>query len=565
MSTVWKCDFQRIYTAGTNDTVKSKNGKKYCAHFIVFQIHVKGAKKASFTVNNWNLETQTSEQLSTKYDGEIDYQYSDGGLIFLRANSSTGSNRLKYYDDKGTLLFQTDEMNSTIKFRSVLTARNNYFYVECEHYSTEPPDTYYYRIKLVLKNPEEEDEEIKVLVNGLTLAPKITYSKNTRTYNYFYEYGFENNLDVIYENNKNVKGSIGLKVDKNILLADTSSVSNTSEQYSVMKKQMSTDKLNGKTVLCRYVHDNNNIVLVSLLFQNGLFGNSGARILGLPEKNIQYEYTKSSRNYSMTYSYTLNEIVNLSCISNWSIATIEKIVWRDINNNTTMIPNESYGTVVASLSFKLTAEYNNTYIRCEVRNHHSIVTNIVDVFLQLKPINEVLSLITDESQPLIIVGGSIAAMFAIVIAIIALYWWARSRKISNEDNYENFSNDSISPAYGSQWENHYEDPSKVNQTIRHSEVPTETHYTEIDYFFINREGTTLRDHYDHLDRNSSNPSNSTSEVIFRNNCREERNYSISNCNIGFKNNSIYTTDQQTDNNVHCLNVNNHGYSNTKSC
>lgn len=96
-------------------------------------------------------------------------------------------------------------------------------------------------------------------------------------------------------------------------------------------------------------------------------------------------------------------------------------------------------------------------------------------------------------------------------------------------------------------------------------MPTETHYTEIDYFFINREGTTLRDHYDHLDRNSSNPSNSTNEVVFRHNCRQESNYSISNCNIGFKNNSIYTTDKQTDNNADCIYVNNHGYSNTKSC
>ncbi|CAH0602023.1 unnamed protein product [Chrysodeixis includens] len=545
MSTKWRCTVYRLYTGGPKTWI---NNEECSAFDLFFNLHVKGAEKVSFTVNNQDLELS---DLSTKLDGETNYEYLDGAPLFVTCNMLMGRKRLAYYDDKGKLLFQTKWMDTTIKFRSVLTARNNYFYVECECHSETSIERYYHRITFVLKKPDSIlDDVIKLSVNSLTLAPEITYSDDKRIYNYFYEYGFESSLNVSHVSSESV-----MKCSEPEL-GGPSILTETSKQLKMENDQIPTERLNNKTLNYECVDANNSVVSVKLNFQDGMLAFPGARILGLPEKNIQYEYIKDSRNYSISYTYTLNETVNLTCVTNRRISSIEKFVWRHNGNSSSVAANfRTNNTVSGSLSLRLTAKYNATFIYCDVVNKHGTIPNIVEVFLNLNPFSEEsTSLVTDENEALMILGGSIAAMFAVVLAVFALCWYTRSKRIVNEDNYENFSNASTVPTHHchatGQWENNYEDPSKYYATIRTSEVPSETHYTEIDYYFINRLPNTRQGlasnetGYDHLHRNSNTPS-TTNTVVFRNNCQVNKgNNSSVNCNL--KNNSLYQTKEAED-------------------
>ncbi|KAJ8706349.1 hypothetical protein PYW08_010975 [Mythimna loreyi] len=484
MNTMWKCTVLKGLELGDNKPYRYKN-RKYTAKDLYFKVEITGPRLVILQVNDQILNYDV---ITRSVDGNASYIYEHGEEVELFCVKSDIHSQytlhLEYFNAEGNLLFKSGK-NEMHKFRSVMNSTNNNYYIDCiVSISNQTYGEYRYRTTFYMKKELAVEQRAIILsVNGQNMT---TYRNNNKLYdNYVFRYINGEKLNVTCQINMDLypKGTLSYYVDDRLQ-------NNVASGF--VSVQVCPSLLENNDVTCLINNSDEQTPNAALRFWSDV-PNTEVRVRGLPRYNILYQYTNGPKQWIIEYQYSVNDTINLTCVSNYRDTTSNPdFEWKHKNK---IVPSE-VKHITAYITFskktftkKLNASDNGTIIKCTYFPNGKItfywdLTPIVEVVLRLKP-----ELVSEEKtteaafeekttegafdpkpleeDPLVAIIVPLSVTVGVALAIITMVglvcWRKRMKRINLiHNNYDNFSNEnnydnnSQIPTSPSQWDANYD-------------------------------------------------------------------------------------------------------------
>uniref|UniRef100_A0A2A4JVQ7 Citrate transporter-like domain-containing protein n=1 Tax=Heliothis virescens TaxID=7102 RepID=A0A2A4JVQ7_HELVI len=478
----------------------------------VSESHIEGdtKKKLELRINNDPILTV---KLTTTADHETEahYTFDKGEDIDYKCTIMNGGYehkmRLEYYNDRGQLIFKTmDSKLKTQQFRSILKTENDKYYVDCICKTSPTFQEYRYRVyfNLRIQDSSPNDHALTLYVNGERQL--IRQEELEESYDDYKPYKFieGEQLNIICKKNKTLKGDLRFYFydKKKSGIPNATFLSPSEIMLSFMTVQYN---VHNTSLACAISNSDVRKPFARIQFTSDL-PESGIRIVGLPRKNVMYQYTNAST-WTIAYQYTVNEILNITCVVKSGISiSNSQFQWKfegetlasdvEFTSSAVLISKPRFVTI-------LDETHDQTNIQC-IYQHTSRRTKImVEIVLHLKPEFDSELLIkntNDEESHMDIIGLTVAAVVSIAVAIICFIFRLKKSKHSRliQNAYKDLQNQNESPipVFPSQWESDYSSDTKIDEGVtqnysyagfndfknRQSNT-SENYYTEIDDYF----------------------------------------------------------------------------------
>ncbi|XP_075979274.1 uncharacterized protein LOC142978631 [Anticarsia gemmatalis] len=518
---------------------KSSNGRWNC-HTIsssrglsfLFDIRVKDARMPKITIDEFALNFKMSNSSVTEYDRFHEFKSEVNQSIELACNHvyDVGSLRLRYYDSQGAMLMNFVRplwSKEQLIFRQLMTAEYNESYIDCTYITPkeENEQEFTYRTIFIVQDEGVMYNDFIMQVNGVKLAPH--HVNGVETYQFRSIYNLQQLTITCEYKNKSMLGQLVYATDN--IDSSTSVIKDSSKQLQPWRRSILINTTTTGVLVYRFTNSEKREKFCVIKLTKSL--KREPIISRLLVRNILYQYGVSDEEWVNVYRYRAGDNISLVC----STQEGERVRW---------LFGKYYDEYSRSLEhvFTLSDEHNMSNITCEsIQLNGKKKRNIIALQQYLPPLKFFDP--EDKNTMIVIVGGAMGALVAIIVGICCFYRCRRNKhRHPRNGPYQTFNdNDNPIPPFPNQWEIYdyaypeniytpttndnyimtnnslylrtpvYATPHKKRLTITSN---TENHYTEIDENFINKiknTGPTYQIPFEHCDKNK--PSSSENDKL----------------------------------------------------
>ncbi|CAB3259214.1 unnamed protein product [Arctia plantaginis] len=417
MSTQWKC---------TN--VNKEN--------FVFNIRVKCAYAVEVNLVGSIISFEMTNESVKEYDGIYNYECEVGDTIDITCRNlyNNGHIILQYHDAQGAIITSSqsyEKEKSDLTFRMLVRGKNvSRSYVDCTYVT--PIETivqeFTYRtiFQITNRNPRRSDGFI-ITINRMKLT-RLPPGLSTID-RYVYKFLSMEHLKITCSKSREQPGAIYGKIkesnNKTVLSTDVK----TEQTFTTLIEPVNLDNV---TFQCDSKEGPDNLVSEIKFIKEP---NRDTYIHGLSASNVLYEYN-TRRSWITHYEYTVNQILNLTCITTRDRSP------RWVNRKeiiSTIHENVEYGTKYINYMFPMNIE-TIKIITCESKKNGTItqiVTIILHQVLEIPAEEQDLNSNYENNIPenftsftvFEIIGTIAGILFATIGAVCALYLWKKKRNI----------------------------------------------------------------------------------------------------------------------------------------
>ncbi|CAB3221667.1 unnamed protein product [Arctia plantaginis] len=437
-------------------------------YFITVYLYVNINTKefVDVTIGGETIIFNTKEHSVDSYNLINYYVCEEGDTIDLhcKKNYDEGHIRLRFYDRFGTEVIDIatqDRRHKDINLNVRMVMNDKQFnqsYADCTFFSPINRGQQDFTYRTVFKMFPRGNNGFIVTVNDKKLTTKIHSMDGADIYTYKYT-SYEHLLNVTCAKKTqlfpgNIYGSIINRKNEDIVIEDVIQTSGYTSTALI-----ETRNLDGKIFQC-YSEFETYKLLANIKFL--LETNRDPIVLGLTDENILYEYNTGNIDWKIHYQYTVDEVLNLTCVT----GDDKFLKWVYPENITSEIHTHSvYKTNYINDVFQINTELNNN-ITCESiklnqkRKVVIVLHQVPDLTAQEKYFNtngsNDIHLHDNEKQFTVLeINGIFAAISMAVVAglVFVCYWRGWRKKFDTREEGLRRITDTVSKSLTNQEQN----------------------------------------------------------------------------------------------------------------